>query len=54
MMSLLPNIYKKIRIWEYEHDKIWYFGPNNASGKLRFTNHHDPNTQVINHFLISD
>lgn len=54
LISLFPNIYKKVKIWEYEYDKTWYFGPGNASAKLRFTNHHDLNTQVINQFLICD
>ena len=41
LLSLSPNIHKIVKVWEYQYDKVWYFGLKNASGTLRFTNHHD-------------
>ena len=47
VLSLIPNIYERAKVWEFEYDKIWYFGFGNSSGTLRFTNNHDPNNSVI-------
>ena len=47
VLSLIPNHYQRAKVWEFEYDKIWYFGSRNASGTLRFTNDHDLNNSVI-------
>ena len=56
VLGLIPNIYQRAKVWEFEYDKIWYFGPGNSSGTLRFTNNHDLNDSVIvtwsNHLII--
>ena len=46
LLSLSSNIYRRVKMWEYQYDKVWYFGSKNASGTLRFTNHHDHYGQV--------
>ena len=46
LISMFPNLYKQAKVWIYEYDKVLYFGSGNASGRLRFTSHHDPNDQV--------
>ena len=46
LLSLSSNIHRRVKIWEYQYDKVWYFGSKNASGTLRFTNHHDHYEQV--------
>lgn len=48
IIKLFPNLLKKVKIWEYEFDKKWYFGSGNQSETLYFTNHHNPNNSVIN------
>ena len=47
LVNLFPNIYKLTKVWEYEYDKILFFGFGNASGTLRFSIHQDPNDTVL-------
>ena len=46
--SFFPNIYQKSKLMIYKYDKILYYGSGNASGRMRFTTHHDPNDNVSN------
>ena len=48
LMKRFPNVYRLSKIWEYNYDQIMYYGSGNASGKLRFTNHHHPDDSVRN------
>ena len=49
VLRLIPDIYERAKVWEFEYDKIWYFGSGNSSGTLRFTNNHDINqTAIVN------
>ena len=48
LMKLFPKIKKQSKILEYNYDKIRYYGSGNASGRLRFTNHHHPDDSVRN------
>ena len=43
LISLLPRIYKRAKTWKYQYDTVLFFGSRNASGRLKFTTHHDPN-----------
>ena len=45
-LSLSSNIYKIAKVWQFEEGKICFFGSQNASGKLRFTNNHHINDTV--------
>ena len=47
-LSILPHFYKLDKIWEYQYNKVLFFGSGNASGRLRFTNHHNANDSVSN------
>ena len=46
IMKSFPNVYKFVKMWKYNYDQIRYYGSGNASGKLRFTNHHHPDDPV--------
>ena len=48
IMKLFPNVKKLSKVWEYNYDQIMYYGSGNASGRLRFTNHHHPDDSVRN------
>ena len=48
IMKLFPNIKKLSKVWEYNYNEIMYYGSGNASGRLRFTNHHHPDGSVRN------
>ena len=45
---MFPYFYNYDKIWEYKYNKVLFFGSGNASGRLRFTNHHDPSDFVSN------
>ena len=36
LLSVFPNIYKRAKVWEFEYDKLLFFGSGNASARLRF------------------
>ena len=52
LFNFYPGFKKKFKVWEFEYDKVLFFGSKNASGKLRFTNTHDPNDQVNNKYIL--
>ena len=43
LLSLYPNILKRAKLWEYQFNEVLYYGSGNASGRIRFTNNHEPN-----------
>ena len=46
VFSFFPHLYKLAKVWICQYNKISYFGYSNASGRIRFTSHHDPNDSV--------
>ena len=51
LLNFYPGFKKKLRVWEFEYDKVLFFGSRNHSGKLLFTNTHDPNDQVNSKYI---
>ena len=49
LLKLSPNIYNRAKIWEFEINKVLFFGSKNASGRLRFTDN-SPYTVRIDSF----
>ena len=47
ILSMYPNILKQIKVLEYQFNEVSYYGSGNASGRLRFTNNHNPNKTYV-------
>ena len=47
IVSVNEHFSKLDKLWEYEYDKVLFFGSGNASGRLRFTTHHNPNDSKV-------
>ena len=54
LLSLYPNILKRAKVWELKFNEVLYYGSGNASGRIRFTNNHNPNKTYVSfiHFKI--
>lgn len=47
IISVNEHFSKLDKLWEYEYDNVLFFGSGNASGRLRFTNHHNSSDSEV-------